>query len=388
MCVRTCEVYVARRSSLINHFCHTSDQVILKCATFSELPVMLPNLSTLRLTTPISAPLPPSRLIVRGADADQAKALAVFAWTHHWDGLINLYRVHGQDAWSFFQFENKDEFVAIIAYFCPLDLLRDVFEMPRLQERSIVVSRVDGDGSDQCPLILSVDDDEDTSNLALEQMLRRVLLVDLAEDESARNVLLGTLERLEAALTASCNVLGSPQTLFRRIKTSSDVDRIKERMERSWNATSVNEVFTRSFCADNNNDNNDDNYVAFGEESDSATTDDDDCVLVILQAAANTLVVKPDDVLPEEWICYTNEQEVLLPPGCTFTLAEIPNARAVRYTVYLFRVDGGFDGTFEDNGRPSWFSRTLDENEDSVAVENFWSAQRETRLGEANVYEP
>lgn len=271
------------------------------------------------------------QLVIRRSDPKHRKGLAILAWqTDRWYPVINECRRCSSGEWkdtepSFVQNVNKWMDAAVLAFFCPWDKLRrnvplilekQGFEGEQLQrvranffswkQRDVRIRRAEEANNEPCAVkpMLVVPGSETKAEEDSKQFERWMDLVATANnkdpdpanerlDSHARELYALALEEINAALFDALVQLDEPVLVWRGLKRMSSIFR-EERLQTEWNATTFKkDVAEEKFM--------------------TGATERTALIEAVLQPGA--WVVPTTKLIPNEWLCFSLEGELLLPPG-------------------------------------------------------------------------
>lgn len=291
--------------------------------------------------------LPQDTLLAKRGSHQQVRGLAAFLWSHKWDGLLNLWRAHGDAMVKYMRpVVAPEDYVVAISVFCPMIELRRIVVDPTLTSKDVGAARFPSDTTGSGVRLYLRNRDVSTLQAFRNRIVANVIRDHLQDptmmqtpvplnDEArlARKVWLSVLERMDAALNSLCRPERVGRRVYRYLSRTQGVSGVRfatqsipeivDRMEYSWVATSKDQQRALQFCRD----------------TESGVFNVQNCIALVLDLEPHTLAVDISEVVRGHWARY-QEAEVLLPPGVDYhVLADLHPGQSFGEDVYTDLAD-------------------------------------------------
>ena len=306
----------------------------------------LTSLSVLKLEDATSAPLSDSATVALRSDPDHARAMAILAYTNHWDGFVNKHVRGITDYLRPFNPPNQaTKYAGVVAFFAPMEALQKLAPRGELaSSASIGLVKKEPDRSWKvaaCKLELLVvrQSSSFAELLAREVVLQILLPAGNGDAEALRtwNAVVAAIARhLDLATgTLPAPLAGEPvaTVLYRgmRMDPSTDRNLLFTQMSSVFVSTSSERSIAEQFSEDERRSSS-------GKER----------WVLTLTVEPDAPVIVVEKVLPYPWICQRDEKETIIAPGAQYSLiSEWYDARnRIRRIEVLVRKQAP-DGRFE-----------------------------------------
>ena len=268
----------------------------------------------LRAGLTLDAPLTAATSEARREDPDHVWAMAVLAYTNHWDLFVNKHALNDRDYLRPFKDEKALRYANVVVFFLPFPMLKRLLERtetdPVLRGPEVVRlvpgPRVAGADPPACDLKLHIAGETAYFAARVTNLVAARLVMPAGVSHSpARDMWFAAVEAVKDALMGAMRPMRDwppvPSELYRGLKINPGTTVppvLLESSRRFVSATTSTDVM-RKFAG---------NVSSANEPWGFVITYDQD-----------VLVVPVVSVLPVQWQCYANEGEVIFAPGAYYT---------------------------------------------------------------------
>lgn len=249
----------------------------------------------------IGIPLIQSSDIANRTNPNHVKAMAVLAYTTHWDGFIKNH-ILGHNYLK--PTDPKESLAAIVAFFAPWKTLKNFFD-GGTNEENINIATVQNSKGPACVLTLHVTPYNKEQSNRIAKRIAEDIIVQSNRDGNALAIWNATIDALVQSLKSQTGLAEIKQTLYRGLSMpiDSDPSDVLRRMSKVFVSTSAYIDVAKTFSK----------YglgVQYPEKW-----------VLELTVEMDVPIISVEKVLPLPWRCHLKEVETIIAPGAYYTLA-------------------------------------------------------------------